>query len=118
MDDDEDVRLLLGDFLRSAGYETIEACDGVDALAILRTGVRLPIAIITDLAMPRLDGWKFIETVHAEGRFAAIPIIVVSSSACPPPGIHYLCKPLTCDRLIDVLAGLGAPPPAGRSAGG
>lgn len=111
VDDDDDIRLLLGDILRSVGYETVEAHDGADALAMLRGGTRPPVAIITDLAMPRLDGWGFIAAVRAEGRFDAIPIVVVSASAGPPSGVRCLCKPVTRDRLIDALAELGAPPP-------
>lgn len=113
VDDDDDVRLLLGDFLRSVGYETIEARDGADALAMLRSGIRQPIAVVTDLAMPRLDGWSFIEAVRADRRFDAIPIVVVSASACPPSGVRCLCKPLAPHRLIDALVRLGAPPPQG-----
>lgn len=111
VDDDEDARLLLGEFLRAVGYELIEARDGADALATLRTGLRLPTAIITDLAMPRLDGWHFIEAVRADGRFAEIPIVVVSASSCPPSGVCCLCKPLERARLMDALVGIGAPPP-------
>lgn len=113
VDDDDDVRLLLGGFLRSVGYEAIEACDGADALAMLRSSTRRPVAIITDLAMPRLDGWAFIEAVRADRSLDAIPIIVVSSSACPPSGIRCLCKPLSPDQLLDALTGLGVPPPHG-----
>lgn len=113
VDDDEDIRVLLGDFLCSAGYEIIEACDGADALATLRACSRRPIAIVTDLAMPRLDGWSFIKAIRDDDRFAAIPIVVVSASACPPPGLRCLCKPLERKQLIDALAGLGAPPGAG-----
>lgn len=115
VDDDDDIRSLLGDFLRGLGYETIESHDGADALAALRTDIRLPMAIITDLAMPRLDGWSFIAAVRADRRLAGIPIVVVSASTCPPPAVLSLCKPLQRDRLVNALAVIGAPPP--RSCG-
>lgn len=111
VDDDEDIRPLLGDFLRSAGYEISEARDGADALAMLHGALPEPAAIITDLAMPRLDGWRFIEAVRADRRFDAISIVVVSASAGPPSGVCCLAKPLAPGRLIDALAGLGVLPP-------
>jgi two-component system, chemotaxis family, chemotaxis protein CheY len=117
VDDDDDIRPLLGDFLRSAGYEISEARDGADALAMLHGTISEPAAIITDLAMPRLDGWRFIEAVRADRRFDAILILVVSASAGPPSGVCCLGKPLAPARLIDALAGLGvAPPKRGPSA--
>ena len=112
VDDDEDVRFLSSNLLRAIGYNTIEGCDGADALVSLRAAVRPPAAIITDLSMPRLDGWQFIEELRGDGRWSAIPIIVISASASPPPGVPCLCKPVRRQLLLDALAGVGAASPA------
>jgi CheY-like chemotaxis protein len=59
VDDEAPIRQLLVDYLGEMGYETAEACNGLDALAKLRTFA--PELIILDLVMPEQEG---IETIH------------------------------------------------------
>ena len=108
VDDDDDLRGLVRDQLHAIGYDVIEARDGADALAQLRAAVRLPTAILTDLAMPRLDGWEFVGAVRGDDRWSGIPIIVISASTHPPAGIPCLSKPVGRGRLIQALADVGA----------
>jgi len=56
VDDDPHIRELSGLFLRQAGFETLEAADGLDALAKLDS-VRVDLFII-DIMMPGMDGWE------------------------------------------------------------
>jgi len=56
VDDDPHIRELAGVFLRNAGHETYQACDGVDALAKLDT-LKVDLFII-DIMMPKMDGWE------------------------------------------------------------
>jgi len=56
VDDDPHIRELASVFLRNAGFEVIEADDGLDALAKLNS-VKVDLFII-DIMMPRLDGWE------------------------------------------------------------
>jgi DNA-binding response OmpR family regulator len=56
VDDDPHIRELAGVFLRNAGHEIQQACDGVDALAKLDT-LKVDLFII-DIMMPRMDGWE------------------------------------------------------------
>jgi CheY-like chemotaxis protein len=112
VDDDDDVRCLMRGRLDVLGYDVIEGRDGADALVQLRVAIRLPAAILTDLAMPWLDGWRFIETIRGDDRWSAIPIIVISASTNPPAGICCLRKPLVQELLMKALAELGAGPSA------
>jgi CheY-like chemotaxis protein len=65
------------------GLSVLRAPSGLEALRILRepgTGVQ---AIITDLNMPRMDGFELIRHVREDGRMEGVPIIVVSADTDP-----------------------------------
>lgn len=110
VDDDEDVRFSTSSLLRATGYGVIEACDGADALVRLHATIPPPTAIITDLSMPRLDGWQLIDVLRADGRWFSIPIVVISASRYPPPGVPCLRKPVQRQVLLDALLEAGAGP--------
>ena len=63
VDDEPDVREVIGDFLRASGFEIVEAANGLEALLQVR---RLhPDAVLLDLMMPRLGGLDAIKRIHA-----------------------------------------------------
>ncbi|HEX8153536.1 MAG TPA: response regulator transcription factor [Thermoanaerobaculia bacterium] len=73
VDDDPAIRRSIASELRGAGYETFEATDGEDALSMI---VRAkPDLIVTDLAMPEVDGFALVTAVRKSMR---TPIIVLS----------------------------------------
>jgi len=76
VDDDFSIRTLLSIRLAGAGYETLQAKDGLYALGILRN--TLPKVIISDLQNPRMSGFEFIGIVRR--RFPTIPVIAISGS--------------------------------------
>ena len=65
-----------------SGVSVLVAASAVEALCILRgaDGVR---AIITDLNMPRMDGFELIRRIRVDPRFCATPIVVVSADTDP-----------------------------------
>lgn len=76
VDDSATTRLQLSVALNSAGYEVLEARDGLEALRILE---QCDVAmVITDVIMPRLDGLELVKRVRAEGRYRSIPIVVLT----------------------------------------
>lgn len=77
VDDIKEFRALLKLFL-SSKYEVITAQDGLDALAMLESGLN-PDAIVTDLVMPRLDGYQLISRLKNNGLYQNIPVIVLSN---------------------------------------
>jgi CheY-like chemotaxis protein len=77
VDDIKEFRALLKIFL-SSKYEVITAQDGLDAMAMLEGGLN-PDAIVTDLVMPRLDGYQLISQLKNSGPYQNIPIIVLSN---------------------------------------
>ena len=74
VEDEPAVRTLYSSLLREAGYEVMEAQDGLDALVKLRE--RLPDAIISDLEMPRMTGVELLKIVRS--RFPRMPTIAIS----------------------------------------
>ena len=64
--------------LSSAGHEAVESQDGVEALAFLRTGGFD--AVITDVLMPRMDGYSLCYEIRKSDVLRDIPVVVYSSS--------------------------------------
>jgi len=77
VDDDPGNRLLLRGILEMQGHSVIEAANGEAALDVIGPGPP-PDIVITDLAMPVLNGVQLIKRLQSEPRTAAIPIVVVS----------------------------------------
>jgi CheY-like chemotaxis protein len=63
--------------LESAGYEVDVALDGIDALERLRTGSYD--LIVTDIEMPRMDGFGLLERIRSQERTRELPVVVVTN---------------------------------------
>jgi len=79
VDDSRTIRDMLRVALLESGYRVLQAVDGVEGLETLQS--ERPDAIITDINMPRLDGFGFIEKVRRDGRFRATPILVLTTES-------------------------------------
>ncbi len=78
VDDSAEVRTRLGRWLVEAGYQPLTAANGLDALEQLRsTSVDL---ILSDVLMPRMDGYQFCRAVKKEGAWTRIPFVFFSST--------------------------------------
>ena len=73
VDDDPAIRDSLSKELRAAGYTTVTATNGAEGLAAVQS--HAPDVILTDLAMPRSDGFELISALRAS---SAVPIVVLS----------------------------------------
>ncbi|MDX9793186.1 MAG: response regulator, partial [Kiritimatiellia bacterium] len=78
VEDDADIRELLGYTLKREGY-TVEACDSAEnAQNVLRRRT-LPDLILLDLMLPGTDGYAFCRALRADERTARIPVIMVTA---------------------------------------
>jgi signal transduction histidine kinase/DNA-binding NarL/FixJ family response regulator len=77
-EDDPEIRELLVMLLRSRDYELIEASDGLEAFELLHR--RQPDLLITDVVMPRMDGYELVRRVRQDERLAKLPVIFCSAS--------------------------------------
>ena len=85
VEDDPTIRRGLSTELAAAGYEVLEAGDGRQGIALFSSGA--PDLVLTDLAMPGLDGFEVIREVRRAG---ATPIVVLSVRGADSDKIHAL----------------------------
>ena len=79
VDDSRTIREMLRTALNEAGMEVLQAEDGMHGLEVLQGST--PDVIVTDINMPRLDGFGFIEAVRSNDQFRAIPILVLTTES-------------------------------------
>ena len=97
VDDIATNRKLLGAILDSEGHSVIEASDGVEAMEILeREKVD---AVISDILMPRMDGYRFCYELRAKERFRNLPFIFHTSSYTSPSD-EKLALDMGADRFL------------------
>ncbi|MEM9760959.1 MAG: response regulator [Pseudomonadota bacterium] len=81
MDDSRSIRAALRETLEELGFEVLEAEDGVDGYETLSANeVDL---VITDLNMPRMNGIELIRKVRGDGRYAGLPLVMLTTENQP-----------------------------------
>jgi two-component system, OmpR family, KDP operon response regulator KdpE len=85
VDDDPSIRESLSNELRAAGYTTTTASDGREGVAAFQS--HAPDLVLSDLAMPRSDGFELIAAIRATSR---VPIIVLSVRGADPDKVRAL----------------------------
>lgn len=110
VDDSALVRHHNSKVAEAAGCIAVTANDGAEALALLLDGQEFDL-ILSDVEMPQMDGWEFLEYVKTDEHFGHIPVAMVTSLNSPEH-LHralnlgaerLIMKPLTPDALDDVL---------------
>lgn len=82
VDDMETNRKLLRAQLEAEGYDVLEACDGVEALEVLS---RHPVAaVISDILMPGMDGYRLCDEIRKSDAFGAVPVIIYTATYTSP----------------------------------
>ncbi len=79
VDDEPDVVTYLSTVLKDAGYETLEASNGEEAMEQIRTG--RPDLITLDITMPEMTGVKTYRTLKESARLKTIPVVIVTGVA-------------------------------------
>ena len=103
VDDDPAIRESLSKELRAAGYATMTAADGSEGMSSFQSNA--PDLVLTDLAMPRSDGFELIAGIRATSR---IPIIIVSVRGADPDKVRaldlgaddFVTKPFSMAELL------------------
>jgi DNA-binding response OmpR family regulator len=125
VDDEPDILVLLRLALEAAGYSTVEASDGEQALRVIRD--RHPDVVLLDIMMPVMDGWVTLERLNESGEHP--PVIVVTARtasrdhdrALALGADDFVTKPFEPAALLDrmrrvmVSAGVGTPPAEGSA---
>ena len=83
VDDNATNRKLLRVTLQSEGHRTLEAADGVEAMEVLQSH---PVdAIVSDILMPRMDGYRFCHEVRSCEQFKNVLFIIYTSTFTSKP---------------------------------
>jgi len=109
VDDSASIRQMVSFTLKSAGYEVIEAVDGMDGLEKAKS--RSVNLILTDQNMPRMDGLTLIRSLRALPQYRTAPILMLtteSSDAMKSQGraagaTGWLVKPFDPQKLVEVV---------------
>lgn len=80
VDDSASLRQVVSIALKGAGYEVLEACDGVDGLAKLAAGTKVHL-IISDVNMPNMDGITFVKELKQKPEYKFTPVIMLTTEA-------------------------------------
>ncbi|MCL2075364.1 MAG: Hpt domain-containing protein [Betaproteobacteria bacterium] len=111
VDDSLTVRKITSRLLAREGYQVVLAKDGVDALEQLLDFV--PDVILSDIEMPRMDGFDLVRNIRADQRLNKVPVIMITSRTADKHrnlakeigANHYLGKPYNEDELLELLTG-------------
>jgi DNA-binding NarL/FixJ family response regulator len=117
VDDEEAIRLAVGDFLFDQGYK-VTACADADALVHVVTTPpsedalpMVPDAIISDIRMPGKNGLQLLQLIRQDERLERVPIILLTAKAMTNDRIQgykagadaYLSKPFDPDELLSIV---------------
>ncbi|MFT9453662.1 response regulator, partial [Komagataeibacter saccharivorans] len=79
VDDSITTRTLQKTILQSHGYDVCLAVDGEEALALLQQSSRHVDVVVTDVEMPRMDGFGLLAAMQADPHLAGIPVVLMTS---------------------------------------
>ena len=114
VDDSRTMRDMVKAALASAGFEVHTADDGVHGLEVLTECT--PDVMITDINMPRMDGFGFIESVRSIDQYKQVPILTLTTESAPElkqrardaGATGWIVKPFDRDKLVNVIRRVAA----------
>ncbi len=109
VDDSASLRQMVSVVLRGGGYQVIESVDGLDALSKLK-GQELHL-FLTDVNMPKMDGFEFTRKVRAMPQYKFVPIVLLTTESTAEKkqqgkaagATAWIVKPFNPDQLLAVV---------------
>ena len=109
VDDSITVRRVTQRLLKREGYRVVLANDGLHALEKLRE--ERPTLVLSDIEMPRMDGFDLVRTIRGDAALRTLPVIMITSRIAQKHrdlaaelGVdHYLGKPFAEDILLGLI---------------
>ena len=107
VDDCRTTRKIISLYLNGAGYKTVVAANGVEAVEKL-VGAKVDF-IITDLNMPQMDGIELTKWIRSNAMYKNVPLVILTTDQDDLRRVNginagasaFLTKPITKERLID-----------------
>jgi CheY-like chemotaxis protein len=112
IEDDPSTAQLISEVLKSAGYRSLHAREGAEALRLIRE--RHPDMITLDLALPGIDGRSFLLSLRSDEQTKRTPVIVVSANSENLNAFErrsvtrVLPKPFDLDDLVTAVRSVAA----------
>jgi two-component system chemotaxis response regulator CheY len=113
IDDSPTVRQQVGLALTQAGFQVVEAIDGVDGISKVDASVSM---LICDVNMPRMNGLEMVEKLRTDDRWKALPVVMLTTEG--QPGLierakkagakGWIIKPFKADLLVATVQRLTA----------
>jgi len=109
IDDAAHIRSLVVRMLEQAGFNTLEASNGLQGLQLLKQ--HKVALVISDVSMPIMDGYQFIATMRTDAEISQVPVIIITAAgeedqAALASQMHaeaYLTKPFSSTKLIETI---------------
>ena len=109
VEDQEDLRAILRDFLSASGYTVIEAVDGAESVA--KAASERPDLVLMDVQLPDVNGLEALGRLRADERTASIPVLAVTAQAMQGDRERFLAagfdgyvsKPLDILELVETV---------------
>jgi DNA-binding response OmpR family regulator len=105
VEDEPDINAMIALTLRIKDYEVAQACDGQEALRLVRE--RRPDLVLLDIMMPGLSGYDVALDLKEDSSTAGIPIIFVTAKNSKEDrslglniAMDYICKPFAAEELV------------------
>ena len=119
-EDVDDIAMILVRLYKRAGMTVLRAGDGAEAFDL--AVAHRPDVVLTDLGMPRMDGWDLIREIRGHAELADIPIAILTGQLQPgDPRVAeagacaLLLKPCPNDELVSVIQQLASRGPHGHT---
>ena len=100
VEDEPNARMALAELLTDAGYLVATATDGFEALSM--NASFHPELVLTDIQMPRMDGFQLAEALRGNAVSPSPPVVMMSASEAPGASL-FVPKPIQVDRLLSVV---------------
>ena len=120
VDDDKNVREMIGAALAARGYKTVLTGNGREAMDYLKSAVSRPGLILLDLMMPEMNGWEFRRAQQEDPGLASIPVAIltgmagVEEKAGAIGAVDVLFKPSRIESLDAVVSRFCCRPGTGK----
>jgi two-component system chemotaxis sensor kinase CheA len=88
-DDSITTRALEKHILENAGYEVSAVADGQEAWELIcKNDKGLPDLVVSDINMPKMDGFALTQSIKSDGRYTHVPVVLVTSLESPQDRLH------------------------------